>query len=87
MDTAGPRSPNTRTRLYPTQRLRRGDLADYISIVAFEAGYVLNRAGSIAVGFELSLPEKKMTAMIISPTTVTKLARLSWPSTKVFANT
>ncbi|NJL09924.1 MAG: hypothetical protein HC908_06290 [Calothrix sp. SM1_7_51] len=38
--------------------LKERKLSDCISIFAFEQGYILNRDGSIAVGFEASLFEE-----------------------------
>lgn len=43
----------------PSKRSRKGNLADFLSVVAFEAGCVLNRDGSLAIGFELSLPQEE----------------------------
>ena len=43
----------------PSKRSRKGNLADFLSVVAFEAGCVLNRDESLAIGFELSLPQEE----------------------------
>ena len=41
------------------QQLKKGTLSDGISIAAFEDGFVINKDGSLAVGFALSLFEEE----------------------------
>ena len=44
---------------YPTKSSKRGTWQDCISIAGFEQGCVLNKDGSIAVGFEYTAPEEE----------------------------
>ena len=44
---------------YPAKKSRKGLLTDCISIAAIEDGYIINKDGSIAVGFEATLIEEE----------------------------
>lgn len=47
-------------RVYiPTKNLKVGDLNDYISIAAIEDEFIINKDGSVAIGFEATLFEEE----------------------------
>jgi hypothetical protein len=45
---------------YPARKSRKRLLTDCISIAAIEDSYIINKDGSIAVGFEVSLIEEEL---------------------------